>query len=105
MPFAENYEGFKNLLPSVCTTVDKTVIIQIEYLSEMLKNSLNILSSPKITLTPREIEIVELVRQGLSNKEIAAELYISISTVKTLLGRIYEKTGVSTKTQLVMLDL
>ena len=105
MPFAENYEGFKNLLPSVCTTVDKTVIIQIEYLSKMLKNSLNILSSPKITLTPREIEIVELVRQGLSNKEIAAELYISISTVKTLLGRIYEKTGVSTKTQLVMLDL
>lgn len=102
MPFVENHEGLKKLLPAVG---GNTGTEQIERLSEIFKSSLGIMQAAKPSFTPRETEIIELVRQGLSNKEIAAELYISVSTVKTLLGRIYEKTGVSTKTQLVMLDL
>lgn len=42
-------------------------------------------------LTPRELEILELVAQGTTNREIARELFISEATVKTHLLHIYEK--------------
>jgi DNA-binding NarL/FixJ family response regulator len=46
---------------------------------------------PHNVLTPREIEILPLLAQGLSNKEIAARLYIAPVTVKTHLQNIYKK--------------
>lgn len=45
-------------------------------------------------LTPREMEIAELVERGLSNKEIARELYIEISTVKNHVHSILERMNV-----------
>ncbi|AFB71665.1 response regulator transcription factor [Corynebacterium pseudotuberculosis] len=44
-------------------------------------------------LTPRELEILELIAMGKSNAEIAAELFISLPTVKTHVGRVLTKTG------------
>lgn len=44
-------------------------------------------------LTEREIEILELIAVGRSNTEIAADLYLSQSTVKTHVGRVLAKTG------------
>jgi two-component system nitrate/nitrite response regulator NarL len=51
-------------------------------------------------LTPREAELVELVSQGLRNKEMAARLGISEGTVKIHLHRIYEKLGVTSRVEL-----
>lgn len=51
-------------------------------------------------LSPRERDIVRLILAGKSNKEIAAELFISPHTVKNATSRIYEKTGVQTRGQL-----
>lgn len=48
----------------------------------------------KSELTPREQQVMELVEQGLKNKEIAAELGIRPGTVKIHLKHIFEKTGV-----------
>ncbi|NUN00693.1 MAG: response regulator transcription factor, partial [Bryobacteraceae bacterium] len=45
-------------------------------------------------LTPREAQVLELVEQGLKNKEIARELGIRPGTVKIHLKHIFEKTGV-----------
>ena len=45
-------------------------------------------------LTPRELQVMELVEQGLKNKEIARELGIRPGTVKIHLKHIFEKTGV-----------
>ena len=45
-------------------------------------------------LTPREQQVMELVEQGLKNKEIARELGIRPGTVKIHLKHIFEKTGV-----------
>jgi len=52
-------------------------------------------------LTPREEEILELVRQGLTNAEIAQSLYLSISTVKLHIHHILKKLGVRTRTEAV----
>ena len=53
-------------------------------------------------LTPREIEMVELIAQGLRNKVIADRLSISEGTVKIHLHNIYEKLGVDGRLELVL---
>ena len=52
-------------------------------------------------LSPREVEVLRLVAQGLSNSEIGRELYISETTVKTHLLRAFGKLGVSDRTAAV----
>src|SRR6266545_5104355 len=55
-------------------------------------------------LTPREIEIVRMVSQGLRNKAIAERLSISEGTVKVHLHNIYEKMGVDGRLELVLIS-
>ncbi len=50
-------------------------------------------------VTERELEIVRLIAQGRSNKEIASELFISEKTVKTHVYRIFRKLGVGNRTE------
>jgi LuxR family maltose regulon positive regulatory protein len=50
-------------------------------------------------LSEREKEILSLIAEGLSNQEIAARLVISITTVKTHIGNIFNKLGVTSRTQ------
>jgi DNA-binding NarL/FixJ family response regulator len=50
--------------------------------------------SPRSELTPREVQVMQLVEQGLKNKEIGRELGIRPGTVKIHLKHIFEKTGV-----------
>jgi DNA-binding CsgD family transcriptional regulator len=52
------------------------------------------------SLTPTEHEVAGLVAQGKSNKDVAAQLFMSEATVKTHLTRIYAKVGVSNRAQL-----
>ncbi|MFD0415690.1 response regulator [Streptomyces sp. NPDC127108] len=52
---------------------------------------------PRPTLTARELDILKQLAQGMGNREIARTLFISEATVKTHLGRIYEKLGVDTR--------
>jgi DNA-binding CsgD family transcriptional regulator len=52
-------------------------------------------------LTPRELEIAELVAQGLTNGEIAARLWITHNSVKQALKRMFRKLGVSARTEMV----
>jgi DNA-binding NarL/FixJ family response regulator len=55
----------------------------------------------KSVLTERERQIVQLVTKGLSNKEIAASLYIADSTVRHHLTRIFDKLGISNRQKLL----
>jgi len=57
------------------------------------------------SLTAREKELLPLLRQGLSNKQIAQSLYLSVRTVENHLASIYEKLGVSSRTEAAVLAI
>ncbi|MDP3719310.1 MAG: response regulator transcription factor [Acidobacteriota bacterium] len=54
-------------------------------------------------ITPRELEVLELIAHGLSNKEIAERVFVSENTVKTHLSRVFDKLGARRRTQAVQL--
>ena len=54
------------------------------------------------SLTPRERELIELGRQGLRNRDIAAQLGVTEGTVKVYLHAIFDKLGVDNRTELAM---
>ena len=54
-------------------------------------------------ITRREFEILELIAQGMSNREIAEKLYVSENTVKTHSSRVFDKLGAKRRTQAVQL--
>ena len=57
----------------------------------------------KFNLSPREFEVLELIAKGMSYQEIANELSVSLSTVKTHASNIFSKMDVQRRTQAVML--
>jgi len=57
-------------------------------------------AAPGGGLTPGERRVAELVAAGLSNKQVAAELYVSVATVEAHLSRAYAKLGVASRAQL-----
>jgi DNA-binding NarL/FixJ family response regulator len=58
-----------------------------------------------MVLTPREEQTVNLVTEGLTNREIARELNLKENTVKKSLLRVYDKVGVSNRVELVLYAL
>jgi LuxR family maltose regulon positive regulatory protein len=50
-------------------------------------------------LSERELEVLQLVAEGLSNQEISSRLYLSLNTIKTHTRNIYGKLGVNNRTQ------
>ncbi len=52
-------------------------------------------------ITPRELEILTLIARGLSNREIATQLFVSENTVKTHCARAFDKLGAARRTQAV----
>lgn len=58
-----------------------------------------------VTLTARELEVLRLVSRGRSNKQVAVELGIGESTVKTHLLKVFEKLGVGDRTRAVTLAM
>ena len=56
-----------------------------------------------IGMTKRELEILELIAAGLSNREIAERVFVSENTVKTHSSRVFEKLGARRRTQAVQL--
>ena len=56
-----------------------------------------------LALTPREIEVLGLMADGLSNKEMAARLFVSENTIKTHCSRVFDKLGAGRRTQAVQI--
>ena len=54
-------------------------------------------------ITRRELEILELIAQGMSNREIAGKLFVSENTVKTHSSRLFDKLSAKRRTQAVQI--
>jgi DNA-binding NarL/FixJ family response regulator len=59
--------------------------------------------TPRIDLTPREIEVLQLVARGLSNRDVAGVIGRTDETVKVHLKNIFTKLGVADRTEAVTL--
>jgi ATP/maltotriose-dependent transcriptional regulator MalT len=57
----------------------------------------------ELGVTRRELEILELIASGMSNREIAEKLFVSENTVKTHSSRLFDKLGAKRRTQAVQL--
>jgi len=60
---------------------------------------------PGTLLSPRELQVLQLLGQGLSIPAIAKQMYLSQSTTKTYVARLYEKLGASNRSQALMTGL
>ncbi len=65
--------------------------------------SLNKSKLADLGITPRELEILQLIAQGLSNREIAEKLFVSENTVKTHSSRLFDKLSARRRTQAVQI--
>ena len=66
---------------------------------ERHKQQLELKDVSSYGLSEREMEVLTLLGQGLSNQEIADRLFVSLNTIKTHLSNIYGKLGVTRRTQ------
>lgn len=55
----------------------------------------------KLNISKRELEVLQLMAQGLSNQEIASQLFVSLNTIKTHSAQIFEKMEVKRRTQAI----
>jgi DNA-binding NarL/FixJ family response regulator len=81
---------------------------QMQYVIESLSQvpSLHMVNARGMRLlTPREEQVVALVADGLSNREVARELSLSEHTIKKYLFRIFDKLGISSRVELVLYAL
>jgi LuxR family maltose regulon positive regulatory protein len=94
--FVDEGEAMKNLLVQAQrSTEDGTLRVYITKLLGAFEKSIVIDQSSLIEpLTEREIEVLRLIAEGLSNPEIAEKLVLSVGTVKTHVKHIYGKLGV-----------
>jgi DNA-binding CsgD family transcriptional regulator len=64
---------------------------------------LNTAKAEELAITARELEVLKLIADGLSNREIAEKLFVSENTVKTHSSRLFEKLGARRRTQAVQM--
>lgn len=72
-------------------------VLSPSVIAQMMKR----IASPATALTPREIEILELLSGGATNRQLARRLFISEATVKTHLVHIFDKLGADNRTQAI----
>ena len=84
-------------------TRKKEIIVEREVLVPAQAFVLNERRLRELGITPRELEILDLIARGLSNREIAAKLFVSENTVKTHSSRLFDKLSAKRRTQAVQI--
>lgn len=90
--------GAISSIMSGSNVIDPKVMQRLAALMSGQKSEPDILKE----MTAREKEIATLLSQGLTNKQIAGELYISEGTVKNYISVIYDKTGIHDRAKLIV---
>ena len=79
----------------------KTVIVEKEIYRNNADFKFNEQEMTKLGLSKRELEVLQLMAEGLSNQEISERLFVSVSTIKTHTSRLFEKLDVERRTQAI----
>lgn len=80
----------------------QTVIVEKEvYINDTAGFVLNKHEMERLGLSKRELEVLQLMAQGMSNGEIASALFVSLNTIKTHTSKLYEKLGAKRRTQAI----
>ncbi|MCP3799081.1 response regulator transcription factor [Allokutzneria sp. A3M-2-11 16] len=74
--------------------------ITVRMLEHFNKPSVSVADKPHEALTERELDVVRAVARGLTNTEIGAELFLSLSTVKTHLASVQSKLGARNRVEI-----
>ena len=82
--------------------IEKVVVEKEVMVSQPKEFSVNKTELEKLNLTDREYEILQLLAKGYSNSEIANNLFLSLSTIKTHVSNLYAKMDVNRRTQVVL---
>lgn len=104
--------GIKNWIPIIALFIaviafiiylqlQKKIVVQNPAESIDLREQSNTVGEQNI-LSQREYEVLKLIAGGLTNKEIAEQLFVSINTVKSHIQRIFEKLEVQNRTQAIV---
>jgi DNA-binding CsgD family transcriptional regulator len=83
------------------TKTKETVVVKEVLLPAQPSFTLNEARLRELGITRRELEILELIAHGLSNREIAEKLFVSENTVKTHSSRLFDKLSAKRRTQAV----
>ena len=95
------HKGGSIMSPSVA----EKVIRMAGLMEEPVKTVLSPMAPEAASLTPREIEVLHMMADGLSNEEIAKKLYISEGTVRNYVSRIYARLDARDRTQAVLIAM
>jgi len=83
-------------------TKPKTILIEKQVFIEHHENFiLNETALTRLNISKRELEVLQLMSEGLSNQEIASRLFVSLNTIKTHNARLFEKMEVKRRTQAI----
>jgi DNA-binding NarL/FixJ family response regulator len=102
------YRSTPELLAILLRHPDRERVINLvrrvhdEDLASAVGQPLGTMADPRASLTPRECEVFGLLRQGLTDRQIAKLLFIEESTVKVHARHIYDKLGTRSRTALVV---
>ena len=79
----------------------ETIVVEKEIYVRSDTFLLNEQALNKLNLSKRELEVLQLMADGLSNHEIAERLFVSLSTIKTHSRNLFDKLGVARRTQAI----
>jgi len=79
--------------------VERHIVEKEIYIPASAQNEINHQEIEKLGISKRELEVLGLMAQGLSNEEIAGKLFVSLNTVKTHSSNIFSKMDVKRRTQ------
>ncbi len=103
MPFVENCDFIRPLLETMAREgmyrqdIERILELYKSYQQAVMKLAGTQVANRALRLTKREQEIVQLAAEGLSNKQIGEQLFVSQNTVKTQMKSAFEKLGVNSR--------
>lgn len=102
LPFAENFDSIRKILVKCHIKADDRICI--ERIARNLEESLEVMGLTGPKLSDREKEVLSLIKQGLTNSEIAKAQLVSLSTVKKQVSSILLKYGLASREQLKIIN-